>query len=155
MVVPLPPELVKAFEAEEAQELGEIIRTHRPEHFDALRQLVAGGSTVREAYRTKALYALGRWGDPSVVPEIVQVLPQLREVELIAAIDALGRFSTSQAIEAVGAHAKHASPQVRKLVVQALTRIGGPAAQKKLRTIADEDAEAWIRELAVRSLRLR
>jgi HEAT repeat protein len=147
-----PPELVKALEADEAEELDKIIRSKRPDHLEALRQLVSDSTTTPE-YRAKALYALGRWGDPSVASEIVRVLPTLGEKELIPALDALGRLGAHEAVEEVGTYAEHPSPQVRKLVVQALSRIGGSKAQTTLRAIAAQDSESWIRDLAAQRLR--
>jgi hypothetical protein len=72
----LPSELTKALEADEAQELNEIIRAHREDDFERLRKL-ATDPIVKREYRNKALYALGRWRDPSVVPDIERVLPSL------------------------------------------------------------------------------
>ncbi len=152
MALSLPRELRIALEAEEAGELNEIIRAHRKDHFDTLRKLVTTDPAVPKEYRNKALYALGRWGDPRVVPDIERVLPEMDEAGRIAALDALRRLGTDQALETAAGYARDPSPQVRKFAIQALDRIGGPRAQTTLRDIATEDPEEWIRGLAARNL---
>jgi HEAT repeat protein len=155
MAVSLPRELRTALESEEAGELDEIIRAHRKAHFDSLRKLVSTAPEVPPQYRSKALYALGRWGDPGVIPDIERSLPDLEETGRIAALDALGRLGTDQALEIVAQYAGDPSPQVRKFAIQALDRIGGSKARTQLRVIAREDPEAWIRGLAARNLEKR
>lgn len=150
MDVSLPTELSRALEADEAEELGEIIRGHRVEHFDVLRKLVSLDPDVSAEHRRKALYALGRWGDPSVIPDIERVLPNLEEGGRIAGINALGELGTDQALQVVARYGRDPSSQVRKVVVEALGRIGGAEAQRALRAIAEEDPEEWVRRLAAR-----
>jgi HEAT repeat protein len=153
--LPLPDELTRALEAEEAEGLNEIIRAHREGDFESLRGLVSTDPSVDKGHRNKALYALGRWGNPSVVPDIERVLPELDETGRIAAIDALGQLGTEQALEAVTRYSSDPAPQVRKAVVLALSRIGAPEAQTRLRAMANEDPEEWIRGLAARHLEKR
>jgi len=141
-------ELDRALQAEESDQLGSIIRGQKREHFEALRRLASGASGVNEAHRQKALYALGRWGDTNVVEDIVQILPELGEVERITAIDALGRLGTKKALDAILDYEKDSSAQVRKVVVEACSRIGGSRAEARLRSIAKRDSEAWLQELA-------
>ena len=117
-----------------------------------MKKLVSTDPAVKREYRNRALYALGRWGDPSIVPDIARVLPELDETERITAIDALGRLGTKQALEAVAKYVSDPSPQVRKFVIRALDRIGGREAQTKLRAIANEDPEKWIQGLAARHI---
>jgi HEAT repeat protein len=147
MLPDLPPELVRALESDDSGSLDEIIRARRQEHFDALQRLATSAAASPE-HRTKALYALGRWGDPRAVPDIERVLPSLEENGRIAAIDALGRLGSEDAIETIGKYRKDSSPHVRKFVVRALARIGGARSQAELRTIAADDPEEWIRTLA-------
>lgn len=155
MDLDLPVQLESALEAEEAGALNEIIRDRRPEHFEVLRAL-ATGPAIDAPYRTKALYALGRWGDPSVVPEIANTLSELDEGGRIAALDALGRLGTEPAVAAVARSSDDPSPQVRKMAVEALSRIGSPEARQRLEAIGHTDSEAWIRKLAVaRAAQLR
>ena len=148
----IPIELERALEAFETGDLDQIIRERRREHFEVLRRLVSVDSGVKKKYRQKAIYALGRWGDVSAVPDVLKVLPELDESERITAIDALGRLGTDQAREAVASYARDPSPQVRKFVVQALGRLGGSEAATHLDDIAGKDGEAWIRQLAARQI---
>lgn len=148
----LPDELATALEAEEAGELSEIIRERRRKHFESLCRLAFGGPEVKAEYRQKAIYALGRWGDPRIVDDIAKVLPALAEAGRIAAIDALGRLGTERAFEVVAECESDVSPQVRKMVVEACGRIGGPRAETRLRSIAKRDAEDWIRSLALKRI---
>ena len=143
----LPGELESALKAEEAGELNEIIRRHRPEHFEILRKL-ATNPTANAEHRNKALYALGRWGDLGVVSDIERIFPGLDEAGRIAALDALGRLRPSQALATVTRGSNDPSPQVRKMAIEALRRIGGPKAREQLRAIAERDPEEWIRRLA-------
>jgi HEAT repeat protein len=150
--ISLSDELETALASDEVGELDEIIRGHRPEHFQNLKKLVLADPAVKREYRKRALYALGRWGDRSIVPEIARVLPDLDETERITAIDTFGRLGTRQAFEAVIGYVRDPSPQIRKFVVHALGRIGSREAYEKLRTIANEDPEKWIQELAARRI---
>jgi HEAT repeat protein len=140
----IPSELKSALEAEEAGELNEIIRRHGPEHFKILREL----ATDKTEHRNKALYALGRWGDPRVIPDIERILSGLDETGRIAALDALGRLGRKQALTAVMRSSSDPSPQVRKMAIEALGRIGGPEARQQLRAIAEKDPQEWIRKQA-------
>lgn len=151
----LPPELKDALKAFEIGALDRIIDRKRKEDFEALRALLAEGTGVDPDDRQRAIYALGRWGDPSVVPEVVSLLPTLKESHRITAIEALGRLGTGPARTAVESCADDPSPQVRKFVVEALARFRGPAAKATLRKIAREDAEPWVRELAAKRMKAR
>ena len=147
MAAILPRELEAALNAEEAGELNEIVRRHSPGHFEILREL-ATDPTTKPEHRNKALYALGRWGDPRIVPDLERLLPELDEAGRIAALDALGRLGVEQALPAVMRTSNDPSPQVRKMAIEALKRIGGPQAREQLRAIAERDPEKWIRRLA-------
>jgi HEAT repeat protein len=143
-------ELRDALEADDAEELNRIIRRRSREHFEILRGLLVPDRAVSPEERRKALYVLGRWGDPGVVPDIRRVLPDLGEGERIAAVAALGRLGTAAAAEAVADHAEDPSPQVRKAVVNALGRLDRPEARQVLRAIEERDRLAWIRDLAAK-----
>jgi HEAT repeat protein len=149
--MPLSQELVVALEADEAEQLDDVIEKRRPEDFDALRKL-ATGERVEQSYRTRALYALGRWADPSVVDAIVSLLPHLEEAERIAAVEALGRLSTQEALDAIRARSRDPSPRVRKFVVEALARSADPRSAGILREIAATDPEEWVRNVARRRI---
>jgi HEAT repeat protein len=148
----LSPELEAALQAEEAGALNQIVRARRPEHLVQLRQ-VAADETAPPLYRSRAIYALGRWGEPAAVADIVRGLATLDEQGKLSAMDALGRLATPEAEQVLAGYAGDASPQVRKLVVQGLARTTGAAARSTLRAIAERDPEGWIRDLASRNVR--
>lgn len=146
----LEPELQAALEAEESGALAALARAGRPEHLETLRRL-ATDPAVDPEYRRKALWALGVRGDPEVVPEIEECLPELEPRERMAAIDALGRIGTARALAVVTRYVDDPSPQVRKLVVEALHRMGG--SEVTLERMAAKDPEPWVRELAAKRAR--
>ncbi len=150
-----PTGLKQALQVFETGELDLIVKKKRRDHFDALRSLLSLDSGVEPEHRQRAIYALGRWGDTSVVPDLVSLLPRLDESERITALDALGRLDTKEARTAVETCADDPSPQVRKFVVTALRRLGGPDAESRLRWIAKEDGEGWIRDLAQSAVKSR
>ena len=145
----IPGDLAEALEAFEAGPLDHLIRQKRPEHLEALKRLASSPSETESRFRQKALYALGRWDDPSVVPLLVTVLPELPERERMTAIDSLGRLGTDEGRDAIASYTADPSPQVRKFVVQALARLGGTEAAASLEEMAAHDPEGWIRDLAV------
>lgn len=151
----LPARLKHALDVFEIGELERLIREGRPDHFEALKALVSDDPDIHPDHRQRAIYALGRWGDKSVVAEVAAVLPKLDEDARITALDALGRLGTSEARAAVEACAHDPSADVRKFVVAALRRLGGSQAESRLRKMAREDSEGWVRELAVRALEKR
>lgn len=151
----LSPELKDALKAFEIGALDRIIEAKRKEDFDALRRLVSKDVDVNANDRQRAIYALGRWGDPSVVPEIVSLLSTLKESHCMTAIEALGRLGTNPARVAIESYASDPSPHVRKFVVEALNRLGDPAADATLLKIVQDDREAWVRDLASRRVQAR
>ena len=143
----LPPELIVALESDDAGPLDAIIRARRAEDLAQFRRLLSRDDTP-EMYRIRAMYALARWGDPSVVPEIEHAIPKVGERGRIAAIDAMGRLRSEQAIDTIAAFRNDPSPHMRKTVARALSRIGGPRAQQELRVIAEKDPVEWVRNVA-------
>lgn len=148
MTTELPAELEAALRSFEAGALDRVIERKRPEDFEALQRLLGPDRPARPDSRQRAIYALGRWGDTRVVPDIVRLLPELSESHRITAIEALGRLGTQTAGAAVEEYADDPSPHVRKFVVEALSRIGDPAAEKRLRRMAERDPADWVRNLA-------
>lgn len=149
----IPSELERALVAFEAGALDKIIERKRSEDFEALRRLVSLEPSVNPDHRQRAIYALGRWGDSSVVPSVVKMLPSLKESHCITALEALGRLGTNDACAAIESFADNPSPQIRKFVVEALYRIGSPAAEAKLRKMANEDSEGWVRDLVAKRMK--
>lgn len=147
----LPEELELALQADDSERLQAIIEEGEPAHFAALQSLLATES-VDPAYRRKALWALGRWGNPEVVPRIRQIMPQLPEVERIAAVDALGRIGTPEALEGVITAADDESLDVQRFAVRALGRINTAPAIDKLREIETRTTDDDMRQLISKQL---
>ena len=135
----VPGELRQALDADESCDLDEIIRQHRPADFEALRSLLAdpAAGTLRQ---TRAIYALGRWGDPAAVKAIRDLLPGLGYDGRITAIDALGRLGTEEAVNAILEYANDESLPMRKFVSRALARIGTPRARAALSGLQRDDS---------------
>lgn len=150
----LPPEIFDALEADDAGPLHEIVRRRREEDFQRFRRILAS-SDAPERWRIRSMYALARWGDPSVAPEIERVMPELSERGRIAGIDALGRLRAEVAIDTIVAHATHPSAHVRKTVAHALSRIGTARADEELRAMAEKDPTDWVRGVARKQLAIK
>jgi HEAT repeat protein len=150
----LSRELEAALESEESGALAGLARSGRPDVIEALRAVVRDPA-AHTAFRRRALWALGLTGKPEIVADIAAALPGLDEKARIAAIDALGRIATDDALRIVERYTNDAAPQVRKFVVQALARMSGPEATDRLQEMAGRDAEPWIRALAARQLSSR
>ena len=148
-------ELLDALEFDESGDLDQIIQVGRQEDFEALQRLLSLDASVKPEHRAKALYALGRWGNPAAVDTILSLLPHLAQMERIGAIDALGRLSTQEALEGILKYANDESFHVRKFVTRALCRINTPEAQAKLREIEHSDSADYIRSLASKCLSRR
>ena len=144
-------ELLEALKADESGDLDAIIEHRRPEDFDALRSLLRLDPTV-EPYRAKAIYALGRWGDPAVVEAIQDLLPDVEEAERIGAIDALGRLRAEDALDGILEHVDDESVSVRKFVTRALGRINTPRARAELSRLERTDPSDYIRSEASKQL---
>jgi len=146
----LPEDLRAALDSDDAEEFGQLLRRRRPEDFQALQELLSPEPSIPPDHRTKAMYALGRWGDPSVVPAIRRLLPELDERGRISAVSALGHLGTAEAVAAIIEHADDPSPQVRQAATLALARSSTPDAQAKLQEVAANDPLPWIRDVAAR-----
>ena len=149
----LPSHLRRALEADDAEDLGLLLQQRSAQDFDALRTLLSPDLSVPANFRSKAIHALGLWGDPVVVPEIAQLTPQLDERGRMSALGALGRLGTPAAEAVVAAYVDDPSPQVRKMAVWALGQSPTPEANRKLREVASTDPVEWVREAAARSTR--
>lgn len=145
--------LARALESDDACDLGRLIKEGKQEDFEALRSLLSLEPEIKPEHRKKAIYALGRWGDPAPVATIRSILPQLDEAGRISAIDALGRLGTKEALEGVLDHVDDSSPHVRKFVTRALGRINTPEAKAKLKEIEAKDKVDYIRATAAKYLR--
>jgi HEAT repeat protein len=141
-----------ALEADDACEMGRVIQARRAEDFQALSALLSPDPSVKPQHRNRAIYALGRWGDPAPVARIRQLLPLLDEGGKITAIGALGRLGTAEALQGVLGYATDPSPHVRKSVVNALGAINTPAARAKLKEIAEGQELEPIRSAASQHL---
>lgn len=148
----IPERLRRALESDCAESMCEIIDDKRPEDFAALKTFLSLDLSVIPNLLTKAIYVLGRWEDPAVVPDIIDILPRLNEEGRITAADALSKLGTTQALEEVVKNANDPSPYVRKIVIRTLGKMGSPDAHKKLEQIAASDPEEWVRLLASKYL---
>jgi HEAT repeat protein len=137
-----------ALSAFESGELDAIVQERDPSDLEELRHLVSTDPDIHPSYRTKAIYALGRWQDEPSASRIVNVLPELDEVGTITAVDALGRIGTPEAIDAAVGLAEHESPHVRKFVAEALGDSSQPEAQQKLIEMESNDPAEFVRDSA-------
>lgn len=135
----MPDELRQALSADESCDLDAIIRQRRPADFEALRRLLRADPADGTLHRARAIYALGRWGDPVVVTAIRDLLPSMDQDERITAIDALGRLGTEEAVGGILEYVGDESPPVRKFVTRALARINTPSAQAGLSRLQRAD----------------
>ena len=145
-------ELLEALRADESGDLDAIIERRRAEDFDALRSLLTLDPAVEPSHRAKAIYALGRWGDPAVTEAIQSLLPGLEKAERIGAIDALGRLGAEDALDDILEYIDDESVSVRKFVARALGRINTPRARTELRKLERTDPSDYIRSLASKLL---
>jgi HEAT repeat protein len=140
-MIELRHELRLALEAEDRDRLERVVASGDEDDFEDLQALVRDEETP-SVFRRTALYALCRWPgkDEEAVETIASVLPRLEEVERMAAVNALGRIGTEQALEVVAARADDPAPDVRWEVAKALDRIGTPSAAAALRDLAGTSA---------------
>jgi HEAT repeat protein len=147
-------ELRLALEADDRERLERVIAAGDEDDFETLQTLIRDTETPSN-FRRKALYALGRWPgkDEEAVTTIASALPQLDELERMAAINALGRIGTEQALEVVIAYVDDPAPDVRRQVAKALDRISTPGAAAVLRDLAANERVAYVRDRAEELLR--
>jgi HEAT repeat protein len=153
-MVEVRDELRLALEADDRGRLERIIAAGDEDDFETLQALL-GDSDAPSNYRRKALYAVGRWpgkGEEAVAT-IESTLPQLDEVERMAAINSLGRIGTEQALEVVIAYVDDPAPDVRRQVAKALDRIRTPSAAAVLRDLAANERVDYVRDRAQELLR--
>jgi len=147
--------LRRALESDCAADICQVIKEAKREDFEALQTFLSLDPSIKPEHRTKAIHALGRWGDPAPVTAIRSILPHLDEAGRISAIDALGRLGTREALRGVLDYVDDSSPHVRKFVTRALGRINTPEARTKLKQIKSKDPVDYIRALASEHLRSR
>jgi HEAT repeat protein len=98
--------------------------------------------------RKSAVIALGRIGDKSATPALMEILHQDEQL-LIAATDSLARIGDPQAFAALLELIGHESAAVRQAVVGALNSLGAPEAPTKVIPLLD-DSNPRVRESAVK-----
>lgn len=140
--------LLRALESDDAGELGIIIKKRKQEDFKALQTFLSLDPSIKNEHRAKAIYALGRWGDPAPVKAIGSIISDLDEASRITAINTLGRISTEDSLDVVIKLVDDPSPNVRKFVARALARINTTEAHEKLKEIASKDKVEYVRVLA-------
>lgn len=146
--------LREALESDCAHGLEPVLQTRENKDFKALQGFLSKQpSTKTKPYRAKAMYLLGRWGDPAPVKAIRRLLPRLDEMERVTAIDALGRLGTEEALQGVLKCSDDPSPQVRKFVVKALAKLNRPEATQRLKKMSSKDSVNWVRTTASKHLR--
>ena len=146
--------LREALESDCAHSLEPVLKNREKGDFLALQQYLSLHPSVKtKQYRAKAIYLLGRWGDPAPVNALRRILPRLDESERITAIDALGRLGTDEALTGVLAYANDSSPNIRKFVVHALARINSPTARTTLEKMSSKDSVDRVRATASKHLR--
>jgi HEAT repeat protein len=149
----IPEHIQTALEADDAELLMAIIRQGDPDDFRVFEELARDAETPPEI-RRKALYALGRWPDQEeeALEAIAVALPQLDELERIAALDALGRLAVPQAVGVVMTLAEAGEPDIRRSVVQALDSLGTAEALEAVARFAEDDNSEMVRDVARRAL---
>jgi len=152
-MVRVSEKLLKALESDDAYELGYVVKDRKQEDFEALQMFLSPDPSINPEHRAKAIYALGRWGDPVPVAGIRRILPRLNEAGRISAIDALGRLGTKEALAGVLDCVDDPSPHVRKFVTHALGRINTSEARVKLKEIETKDQADYIRAIASKYLK--
>jgi hypothetical protein len=150
-VAELPEELQAALEADDAGELGDIIRRGQPEHLAALKELVAE-TDADAVLLARAIYALGAWGDTGAAPLILSRMDGLDNQGRLSALNALGRLNVPEGLDVLIDATRDESPQIRKIAVSALARSDSPRATTRLEELASDDPTDWIRADARRAL---
>lgn len=133
------------------QSLEELARTATDE--DVARLIaVAGDAKESQARITRAVFLLGRMNKKQALEPVLAAVSRLEGDARIAAVDALGRLGGAKARTALIKLSSEADPQLRKFAARGLSRIGDKASLDRLRRIAEEDAEEFVRKTAQRQL---
>ena len=119
------------------------------EDFEALRRLLARDGQATPDYRQRAIYALGRWGDTGVVPDIVGLLPELDESHRITAIRSarapwhtdrtVTRWRNMQMILLRTFASSSSKPSAASAT---------PSPRNGFKRMAERDPADWVRDLA-------
>jgi HEAT repeat protein len=153
-MVNLPSRLKSALESDCASELNEVLQEKRQADLEKLIELVSTSPEVNPKHRTRAIYALGRWGNTAAVDKIIQVMPVLDEIGRITAIDSLGRLGSHKALQPIFEQSDDPSMHVRKFVIHALGRYKLAEARAKLVEMRENDPDPILRTLAAEYLDL-
>jgi HEAT repeat protein len=100
-----------------------------------------------------AIHIAGRMGEPRAAPLIAALLPDLDERGRINALSALGAIGGREAEDAIVRAGDDPSPDVRRFVVHALSRIATDAARRRLDELAAADPVDFVRLAAHRAPR--
>jgi HEAT repeat protein len=146
-------DLRRALEADDAGDLERIVREKKQQHFETLMSLLSTDPSVNPLHRTRAIFALGKWGDARAINPIKRILPELDEMGRATGVDALGRLGTPEALSAILDRAGDPSPTVRKFVARALGKMNVPESLATLSDMERKDPETFVREVAAKSRR--
>ena len=142
--MPQSEELRNALTSDCAHSMEPLLEKKQSSDFDELLNLVSFGSENRR----RALFLLGVWEDSRAITPITKVLPELAEVEQMAAINALGRIGTDEAIENLAQFAKSESVDVKRITLQALGRVNTDRARNILEEVTATDPDQFVKEYA-------
>jgi HEAT repeat protein len=119
-----------------------------------IKQLIEVVSDPKETTTriTRAVFLLGRMKQKQALEAILAAAPRLKGDDQIAVADALGRLGGAKARGELIKLSSEESPQVRKFSARALARIGDKTALARLRKIAKEDKEDFVRQAAEKQL---
>jgi HEAT repeat protein len=102
--------------------------------------------------RGHAAMALGRLGDPRVVPRLIELAKDDSDTVRMAALGALGLLGDQQAAGALIDALDDPAPLPRVQAVESLGQLGVLAATPRLRVIAESDPDPEMRLYAVEAL---
>ncbi|GEM_PF-2427261 len=118
----------------------------------ALLSLLGAHSKASFPHRQRAIFVLGRLGKTEAMGTIINAIPELDDNGRVAAADALGRLGGTKARNELVKLSSDSNAQVRKFAIRGLARIGGKAVVERLRTVAVDDPQDWIRDVAHKQL---
>lgn len=96
----------------------------------------------------RAIFIVGRMRRKEGLDPILSAVSRLDEAGRIAAADALGRIGGAKARDALIKLSDDKVSHVRKFAATGLARIGDTRAMKRLRQLAEEDSESFVRGIA-------